>query len=562
MKKGLTILIFLSTVILGISCQHQSKRVEPILQKAEQVLEHSPDSALVLLHDITNAQKLKKELYYQYYLLQIQAKYKSDKDITADSLVFTIRDYYKNRNKLEETALATFYCGRVYQEQKNYEEALLQYLDTEQYLKQSNNLNLKGLCQSAIGNIYYKQFLKDKAINYFEAASEYFRKAENYKNQIICIRFTGNCLLITGKTDSALLFYEKGLDIADKYSIESQQVEIRQSLGVAYREIEKLEQSEAFFREAWTFSKDSLNKATLSSNLAELFALQAKNDSAISHLQRAINYLPSEHYNHLAANIYDTWSTIEENQGNYQDALDKFRIYSTHLAEVINDNKNTAILELEEKYNFQLIENQNKQLLIDRQRIFILSLLIIFILGLYIFHLYKRSVKNRKQFEETEKKVRHLTKLARSFNHKEKTFRNILIGHLDIIKKASTLEGFLKENERITGQPLLRKFNDVVYGKKELDWDVLYQKLNKLNNGFFGEFKKQFPQLEEPEFRICCLLYVDFNNTEIAIVLKYSTNTVQAKKSIIRKKLGIITYGNIQDFMKSIAKSSTTPYAF
>ncbi|MCG6191591.1 helix-turn-helix transcriptional regulator, partial [Maribellus maritimus] len=57
------------------------------------------------------------------------------------------------------------------------------------------------------------------------------------------------------------------------------------------------------------------------------------------------------------------------------------------------------------------------------------------------------------------------------------------------------------------------------------------------------------PQLDESEFRICCLIYVEFNNTEIAIILSYSVNTVQAKKSVIRKKLHIKTFGNVRDFL-------------
>lgn len=554
-KRLITIFIFTGMLFLGVSCRFQDKKFKPIFERAEALLETHPDSALVLLNKINSPKSLGKSLYYEYFLLHIQAKYKSDKDITADTLIFTIRDYFQNRDKPGETALATFYCGRVYQEQNKHKEALQQYLDTEQLLKQNQDFNLKGLCQSAIGNIYYQQFLDDKAIGHYKTAIEYFRQAENFKNQIICIRLTGNCFLITGKTDSAFLYYEKGLHMADKYGIESQQIEVRQSLGVAYREIEKWKQSQTFFEEALAFSKDSLNKARLSSNLAKLFVLQDKNDLAIFHLQEAINYIPTEQNNHLAANIYNTWTSIEENKGNYRNALDKNRLYNKYLAEIIYDNKNTTILELEEKYKFQLIENRNKQLLIERQRILLIFLLVILVLGLLLFRLLKRSQKNKKQLEETEKKVRQLNKLAKSFDDKEESFRNVLIQHFGIIKKAALLEGYLKEDDRKKGQPLLRKFNEVVYGQKKLNWNVLYETLNKLHNGFFDEFKKQFPQLDESEFRICCLLYVDFNNTEIAILLNYTVNTVQAKRTLIRRKLGIKTYGNIYDFMSSATKN-------
>ena len=66
----------------------RSAKVEPILQNAETLIEEHPDSALVLLNEILEAHKLKKSVYYQYYLLQIQAKYKSYKDITSDTLIY------------------------------------------------------------------------------------------------------------------------------------------------------------------------------------------------------------------------------------------------------------------------------------------------------------------------------------------------------------------------------------------------------------------------------------------------------------------------------------------
>src|SRR5690606_1065447 len=95
---------------------------------------------------------------------------------------------------------------------------------------------------------------------------------------------------------------------------------------------------------------------------------QGNNDSAIYHLQKALTYLPLAPDNSLVANIYRTWSAIEEKEQDFQSALEKFKLYNKHLAQIISENKNSAILEIEAKYNFQLIENKNKQLLIERQR--------------------------------------------------------------------------------------------------------------------------------------------------------------------------------------------------
>lgn len=63
------------------------------------------------------------------------------------------------------------------------------------------------------------------------------------------------------------------------------------------------------------------------------------------------------------------------------------------------------------------------------------------------------------------------------------------------------------------------------------------------------KLRQIYPELDEAEIRICCLTYMEVNNTEIAAIMRFKINTVQSKKSVIRKKLGIDGYGNIRDFI-------------
>jgi len=551
MKKPIIIYIYLSTLILGVSCQRQETNIESLLEKANLLLDSQPDSTLTILEEITNPQSFKKSLYYDFYLLQIQAKYKSYQDITSDTLIFTVRDYYSDKKNIEKAALATFYSGRVYQERKDYKNALQQFFDTKQVLERSNNLNLKGLCQNAIGDMYSKQLLEQKAIIEYKQSREYFHEAEEFKNEIIICNLIGNCLLIKGKTDSAFVYYNEALDLATKYGYHKEQASIRMNMGVAYRETGNWKQAENHFRQALDYSTDSVYRAKLASNFADIYQQQGKNDSAIVYLHKALDFLPREQNNFVAATIYKRWSVTEENQKNYPEALEKYKLYNKHLAKIIKDNENAAFLEMEKKYNFQLIENQNKQLLIDKQRILLLSLALLLILAIAILLMLRRSVLKERKLKEAERKIYQMKEMARNFNEKANSYRNVLIQHFEILKKAALLESYLKENEKGNGNYLLQKFNEVVYGEKSLNWDVLYQTLNKLGEGIFDQIKTNYPQLNESEFRICCLAYVDFDNAEIALLLNYRVNTVEVKKSSIRKKLGVKAFGSIQNFLQT-----------
>ncbi|MFV0269406.1 MAG: DUF4381 family protein [Draconibacterium sp.] len=554
MKTKRSSLIFISLLFLIISCQQQSVKVEPILKEAEKRVEQHPDSTLFWLKEIPNPQSLKKSLYYEYFLIQIQAKDKSYRDITSDTLIFDVQKFYESKNDAERAVLALFYCGRVRQEQGKYEEALEIYLDAGEYLNQSRNDNLKGLVQSAIGSIYYKQFLKDKAINHYKLAIDYFHQAGNYNNEISASNLIGNCLLIKEKTDSAFIYYNHALVLADSIKINQEQTAARQGLGVAYRELGNYEQAIYFFREAMAFSPDSLNNAKLAANLARVYEMQGKNDSAVYYLQKALAHLPGEQHRDLIANIYATWSAIAEKDNNYKEALDKYKLYNKYLAQIISDNKNDAIIEIEAKYDFQLIENKNKQFLVERQRILIYFLGLLLLCVLFILWVLRRAEMRRKELTEAEHKIAQMQKMVSRYNEKENSFRNVLIHHFEILKKTALLKSYINENERKNGKQWLRKFNEVVYGEKDLNWDLLYEALNNADNGILEQLRKRLTQLDNSEFRICCLLYVGFNNTEIALILNYRLNTVEVKKSTIRKKLGIESRGNIRDSLNKIAQ--------
>ena len=72
--------------------------------------------------------------------------------------------------------------------------------------------------------------------------------------------------------------------------------------------------------------------------------------------------------------------------------------------------------------------------------------------------------------------------------------------------------------------------------------------MNQLYKGVPDTIRKKYPQLDEIEIRICCLEYAGLSNNEISIILEFSINTIQMKKSVIRKKLEIEGYGNIVEF--------------
>ncbi len=557
MKSEIIYLTFSCVLLLSISCNRQHQTVDRILDDAETLVEQHPDSAFALLDSLPYALIPGKSQYYRYLLLQIQAKDKSYRDIASDTLIFGVKEYYFENKDLNKAALSAYYCGRVLQEQKKYEQALKAYLEAEDYSSQrKDDANLSGLIQSSIGMVYYKQLLQKEAITRFKQAEKYFNEANNHKNEIITFNLIGNCFLMQEERDSAFVYYRKGLALADQHGIVNEQVGIREGIGVAYREIREFSRAKAFFKEALIFPVDSLEQARLYYNLALAFEQENQNDSARYYIEQSLARLPGKKDNFLMANIYQTWSAIEEKEKNYQQALEYERKYTDYLTAILDENENKAVLEIQKKYDFQLLQNKNIRLQIEQQRIILIGLILLLGVSILAFFFYRRSKQKQKKLLEAKQLVYQLRGMAWSFNEGGKSSsRTVLLRHFDVLKKTALLEGYLKEEERIKGEHLLRTFNEIVYGEKHLDWDVVYQRMNNLQGGFFDRLRKAFPQFDELEFRICCLAYVEFTNAEIGILLKYQTNTIKVKKSAIRKKIGMETSENFCDFLDRKVKN-------
>ncbi|MBK5722800.1 helix-turn-helix transcriptional regulator [Dysgonomonas sp. Marseille-P4677] len=164
------------------------------------------------------------------------------------------------------------------------------------------------------------------------------------------------------------------------------------------------------------------------------------------------------------------------------------------------------------------------------------------------FIFYRKNVKNKEALADAQGKIYHLKDIVDNYDEKEDSFKKVLFQHFDIFKKVALLESHLIEEEKKQGRRLLKKVNDIVYNENSLDWDMLYDTLNKLYKGFPDVLRAKYPDLDETEVKIYCLTYAGLINSEIAIILGFSVNTIQMKKSAIRKKLKIDGYGNIVDF--------------
>lgn len=536
--------------LILFSCQKNDKAIAEKLTMLEQVVDQNPDSVFSILDSINNPYSLSEKNYNKFFLLQIQAKDKAYKNITDDTVIFRVKDYYVKKSDMKNAALSSFYCGRVLQEKNKNEQAIDEYQTAERYAKDTKNNTLKGLIESSIGSIFLKEFMETEAIEHFAKSAWYFNIANNTRNEIITYNQMGNAYLMKSINDSAFYYYKKGLKLAEISQDSLQMANITQCIGIAYRQTGYVNLAIKYFRDATKYTTNDDYRSKLYLNISKTFYERGTLDSARFYVNKSLSIAQSEDIN-LLANIYKTLSLIAEKQSNLDMSLSYYKKHTGYLEQIVDENKNVEILELQKKYKYELLQNENNRLKIKEQKTFLVFILIVASIGIITVFFYKRYVDNKRNVLErdnkilaAEKKIYQLIEMSNTCNEREASIKSVLLHHFNILKKAALLKSLKNLDEQ--NSRLIKKVNEIVYGQESLNWGTLYQHMNKIYGGLFERLKIKYPQLDETQFRVCFLTYAGFTCSEIGVILDLSPNTVQMKRSSIRKKMGIEAQGNIQ----------------
>lgn len=542
------------------SCNLNNKREKELLDIAESLLSINPDSTLQLLDSILFPENLDDKLFHKYILVDIQARHKSNKNIEHDTLVFNSKRYYAHLNDIENAALSAFYIARVIEAQERSDRSIMSaYSEAEYLANKTTNTYLKAQIKTYLGAQHQKQRFVTKAVECYKSAESYFEELNDVWNITEIYNKIGNAYITNMEVDSALYYYEKGLKLAKSQNDSNQQACVIQNIGVTLakkhqyqeaRDTLKASLKYLTYRTPEEYVKDE-NISRVYLNTAMIFNWEGKKDSALAYIQKLEAFDPEKTNPVLQSHINNVLSSIEEKEENYKKALSHKKEYIKYLDKKLENKNSQAIIAIQKKYNYEQYRTENSRLTIYKQNITITALVlaIIVILLIAFFIGYWQKYKEEKLM--AEQKIYHLQKLKDSYNKKNNSMRNIILDHFNILKKTALMEGYMREEERKQGQnqKLLKKFNETVYGQDTLDWEKIFESLNHIYNGFCDKLRKACPNLDESEFKICCLTYAELSNTDISIITNYKVNSIQAKKYSIRKKLGIEGYGKIKEFL-------------
>lgn len=516
------------------------------MDKAEQCIEHHPDSSLQMLNTLQLSSLSTHKGRARYALLKSMAMDKNYIDATSDSLTSIALAYYKKHGTPDDKLKAYYYNGRICRNNKDYEGAMANYLNAEKYVKDCKDYVSVGRLYNAKTVIYKEIFNLDMAIKPTEMSGLYYLKGGDTVRYITSLNNMTAIFLTLNKYDSVGVCFsriedlEKYMTIRQKnsYYINLINYKIAKSDSTLTHIVEEYINC---FTDKSKISWRVVADAYLKMGKAEMAYLALKNADGFNNAQN------SEGVYHYTA--YEVYRTL----GDYRSALDHLEKYQS-----MSSSKDLNILRSDTKFLEERYYAQKKELEHKYYIVILLMGVIMFMMLLVISVRYYRDLNNRRmlKLQEMEEQKNVLSNQYEKALSEQRKLRSLLV-------KQS-----FNENLRRTVEERLEILNNfIVSNISGIDMDKSLQELARYmenNEEFLQSTRKSFElthpkfisyltkkKLTEWEIGCCCLYCTGLNGNEIANYL--DVKYFYKHSSIIRKKLGIQSV-NIDTFLMDKAK--------
>ena len=582
------------TAFLNIRCSGNGKEKTPFpeLVHAESVMFDHPDSALHILEAMPMpSARRDKENHALWCLLVTQAQYKQMIKIPSDSLIRIAYNYYKPTNNARRKAMSALYMGDINYGLRNIEDAMQYYLEGKTEVEKTDDYKTGYLVMVSLCRLYLYRDFADYALEASRKAYDYAVKDSNKRYQLASLKYLARCYCISDSLSKAIDTYHKCSELTLELKLENYYYDIQSEIALVYKnkgDIKKsLEIIKSFpikYRPALLTGKN--------------YYLLGQQDSAYIFLNKALNtyniYTKASAYEYLYK-LGDT-PKYRKYLKTYCDSL---LFYNDSIIAI--DKGKEIIAYKEKYDHQKLITEQQRLKLekADAQRmLFIITICLIVVIAVVAYIYQKRLVRkettirrqseqlqvyllqlhenesrlqqNRRYLDElkellsrhdsdAEERLAQQEQMARLESENGRLLTTIddlqyRIGdyasrlrdaHKDVeqLRRLSEESLKLKENERrLTDYVLdshklvssLRKKSRVL---SDSEWEELMQLCTTAWGDFISRLLTCCPQLTEQELRLCLLIRLRFNNTQLASIFAVSPASISQKKFRLKKHL-------------------------
>lgn len=547
------ILLSLTVLTIGSCDRHGTAWNE--MDKAENLMDAKPDSALVVLENIPASSVKGKEAAARYALLKSIALDKNYIDTTIFDVLQPAIDYYIKNGKPDEQFRTYYYQGRIYQNKGDDDSAMRSFMNGCDLRNRVTDSLLLAHTLVAQGTLYFKQYKINDFVHYnMEAAKLY----EAIGKDILAIKSYTNAL--------------------DGYVMQNNKPAADSLMSICVPMVKKNPEGEAFlFPSLLSYTVNFCSPDEIKEVLTEYQNMKLTTDETMIFAEGYSKIGEYDKAMTLISNINpaeNTWDSLKyasikidilERQGKYKEAFTLYRDYSATLEHYQKELLSQDLLFSDKKHQ---LETKNLIEIQDRDRIIGGTLCGIFALFTLVGWLYYRGYRSktkrilaekenknlrleqenlRLEIDQLEDERDNLKELQKEQSELAKPIKDVIKSRLDLLNGLLAKE--ITNNDRYA-EPYNKWIDTVRNDKKKF--------MDSTRLAFAASHPKFMEYLEQhglstDEINYLCLYAIGLRGKEVGEYTQMKRHYIVSHE--IRKKLGIDEHEtNIGPYIRRLMK--------
>ncbi|NCA85190.1 MAG: tetratricopeptide repeat protein [Clostridia bacterium] len=349
----------------------------------------------------------------------------------------------------ELMAKAAKNLGKLYYRKSDFSNALKYFKLTLQYNTDAGDVNEMAASYNNIGVVFNRLGYYDLALQNHLQQQRINEETGNLQGLAISNRNIGNIYINLKENDKALQYYQASLEISEQLDDSTSIATALINLGVVNTELERYEQARRYLSKALMMkinTNDKVNITVLYANLGVVAVSQNDLRQAISYFEQSLELARQINHRHymavalknlgesylklgepvasygylmealtvskqidardLTASIHATLSRWYEEQNDFAQALDNFRVATTIRDSLLNSEKSRQMKNMQLVYEVEKKESEilGQKVAIERlktgQVYLLLGIVIVLALVFVFYYRYRTKRKLSRQLEE------------------------------------------------------------------------------------------------------------------------------------------------------------------
>lgn len=557
--KALPFLLLCTTFF---SCR-DGGRIESILRTTDSLMEGHPDSALsILRRDSLEICRSGKDYRLWYALSRTEADDKCYILHVSDSTIRAAANYYNSHGSDLQRVRANYLLGRVYCDMHLYGHALTSFNKAIKVESENDSAINRYKARSATwaGYVYEVKGLHKDALRYNKLAYGYAKQAGAQVTEVYSLRDIGRSYRDLNRNDIAIPYYQKAakkaktIDDANLYNM------VMEELAGIYIEEGRLDEAYAALNTKFlaTTDKDIASHYYIWAMYFEKIGLL---DSAVAYDKRGMKYSDVSIKRDVSLDL----ARLLMKQGKHNEAIKYYEQYSVYSDSVTASELNETSDMLSQVEKNIDIERKNTILAETKTNLTILLSIIIFTVIVVSLILIKHYSNVRKRIREQQERANnYLSQLQETGMQKMKrneeriaqleTELSVSNEKLTEIRKSlmrNEAEMLAKQNEHMLFKEKHRELLIADLADTDIyklyhtpnavpsyaDYHRLVEALNKAYNNFTKRLKEFYPDINDNEVWICCMVKAGLSSKEICNISPYSYSSLGMAKSRLYFKM-------------------------